>query len=54
MQWLLLTIASVTIIGNRHSEPSLNPDEAVCISRSTNNLGKSMNPTILPPATGKF
>ena len=28
-------------------------DEAVCILHSTNTLGKSMNPTILPPAMGK-
>ena len=29
-------------------------DEAVCISLSTNTLGKGMNPTILPPAMGKI
>ena len=28
-------------------------DEVVCISYSTNILGKGMNPTILPPAVGK-
>ena len=28
-------------------------DEADCISHSTNNLGKDMNPTVLPPAVGK-
>ena len=29
-------------------------DTAVCISHSVNTLGKSMNPTILPPAIGKI
>ena len=29
-------------------------DEAVCISDSTNTLGKGMNPTTLPPAMGKI
>ena len=28
-------------------------DDAVCISQSTDTLGKGMNPTILPPAMGK-
>ena len=28
-------------------------DENDCISHSTNNHGKGMNPTILPPAIGK-
>ena len=28
-------------------------DEAVCISHSTNTLGKGMNPTFLPPDMGK-
>ena len=28
-------------------------DENDCISYSTNNLGKGMNPIILPPAMGK-
>ena len=28
-------------------------DETDCISRSTNTLGKGMNPIILPPAMGK-
>ena len=28
-------------------------DETDSISRTTNNLGKSMNPIILPPAMGK-
>ena len=28
-------------------------DETDCISHSTNTLGKSMNPTILPPGMGK-
>ena len=29
-------------------------DEAVCISHSANNLGKSLNPIILPPAVDKL
>ena len=29
-------------------------DETVSISQSANTLGKGMNPTILPPATGKL
>ena len=29
------------------------PAEIDCISRSTNTLGKYMNPIILPPAMGK-
>ena len=29
-------------------------DETVCISHSTKNLGKGMNPIILPPAMGKI
>ena len=28
-------------------------DEAGCVSYGANNLGKGMNPTILPPAQGK-
>ena len=28
-------------------------DETHCISHTTNNLGKGMNPIILPPAMGK-
>ena len=28
-------------------------DETDCISHSTNTLGKSVNPIILPPAMGK-
>ena len=28
-------------------------DETDCISHSTNNLGKGMNPAILPPAMGE-
>ena len=28
-------------------------DETDCISRSTNTLGKGMNPIIFPPAMGK-
>ena len=28
-------------------------DETDCISHSTNTLGKSMNPIILPPAMGR-
>ena len=29
-------------------------DETDCILHCTNNLGKGMNPTILPPAMGKL
>ena len=29
-------------------------DEAVCISYSTNTIGKGINPIILPPAMGKL
>ena len=29
-------------------------DKTVCISHSTNTLGKGMNPTILPSAMGKL
>ena len=29
-------------------------DDTVCVSHSTNSLGKGMNPIILPPATGKI
>ena len=28
-------------------------DETVCMSHSTNTLGKGINPTILPPAMSK-
>ena len=31
-----------------------NLNKAVCISQSTDNLGKDMDPTILPPAMGKW
>ena len=41
----------LTVIGNRHGVQNL--DEAVCISHSTNTLGKGMNPTIFPSAMGK-
>ena len=45
----------ITITGNGSSNPSSYLDEAVCISHSANNtLGKSMNPTILPPAMGRI
>ena len=43
----------VIIVGNGHGNMSSNPDETDCISHSTNTLGKSMNPIILPPAMGK-
>ena len=29
-------------------------NEAICISHSANTLEKGMNPTILPPAKGKY
>ena len=44
----------VIVVGNGHGDTSSNPDEADCISRSTNTLGKGMNPIILPPAMGKY
>ena len=43
----------VSIVGNGHSDLNSNPGKVVCISLSTNTLGKHMNPTILPPAMGK-
>ena len=43
----------VNVIGNVHGDTSSNLDAADCISHSTNTLGKSMNPIILPPAMGK-
>ena len=43
----------VIVVGNGHGDTSSNPDEADCISHSTNTLGKGMNPIILPPAMGK-
>ena len=42
------------VIGNGHSNKSSILDKAVCISHSTNTLGKGMNPTILRPAMGKI
>ena len=43
----------MAIIGIGHSNQNSNLDEAVCTSHRTNTLGKSMNPTILPPTIGK-
>ena len=40
----------VIVVENGHGDPSLIPDEAVCIACS---LGKSMNLTILHPAMGE-
>ena len=43
----------VIVVGNGHGDKSSNLDETDCISRSTNTVGKDMNPIILPPAKGK-
>ena len=43
----------VTVIGNGHSNPSSNLDEAVCISYGANTPGKGMSPTILLPTMSK-
>ena len=43
----------VIVVGNEHGDMSSNPGRD-CISRSTNTLGKGMNPIILPPAMGKI
>ena len=43
----------VIFVGNGHGDTSSNPAETDSISRSTNTLGKGMNPIILPPAMGK-
>ena len=43
----------VTIIGNKHRDPSKILDVVVCTSHSTNTFGKGMNPTIILPAIGK-
>ena len=41
----------IIVAGNGHGDTIL--DETVCISHSTNTLGKGMNPIVLPPAMGK-
>ena len=41
------------IVGNRHGDESSNPGQDCLSSHSTNSLWKSMNPIILPPATGE-
>ena len=41
------------LVGNRHGDPSSNPNAAVCISSSANTFRKDMNPTIFSPAMGK-
>ena len=43
----------VIIIGNDTVIQVHIPDQASCVSHSTNTLGKGMNPIILPPAMGK-
>ena len=43
----------VIVVGNGHGDTSSNHDETDCISRSTNTLGKGMDPIILSPAMGK-
>ena len=43
----------VIIAGYGYGDMSSNPGQTDCISHSTNNLGKGMNPIILPPAMGK-
>ena len=45
--------AIVIVIENGHGNSSSNPKVAVCISHSTNTLGKGMNLSILLPAIGK-
>ena len=44
--------AMVTIVGNRHVDPSSNPGQD-CILHSANTLTKGMNPIILNPAMDK-
>ena len=43
----------VIVVGNGHGDRVQILEEAVCISRSANTIGKDMNPTILPQAIGK-
>ena len=43
----------VIVVGNGHSNPGSNPHQTVCISHSTNTLGKEMNPTILLPVMSR-
>ena len=43
----------VIVVGNEHGDTSSSPGRDNYISRSTNILGKGMNPIILPPAMGK-
>ena len=43
----------IIIIENGNDDQSSNLDEAIFNLFSANNLGKSINPTILPPAIGK-
>ena len=43
----------VIIVENGHGNLVQTLENAVCISHSTNTLGKGMYPTILPPAMGK-
>ena len=43
----------VIMVGNRDMTTQVQIlDEADCISHNSNNLGKDMNPHILPPAMG--
>ena len=41
------------VMGNGHGARVQIMSETDCISHSTNNLGKGMNPIILAPAIGK-
>ena len=43
----------VIVVGKGHGDTSSKLDETDCISHSTNTVGKSMNPIILPPDMGK-
>ena len=44
----------VISIGNEYGYRSSYHEQGFCILHSTNILGKSMNPTILPPAMSKI
>ena len=52
--WWWLLIKSIIMNPNMDTVTRVQiPHETDCISRSTNTLGKGMNPIILPPAMGK-
>ena len=46
-------VVMVIVVGNGHGDMISNPDEADCISHSTNTIGKGMNPIILTLAIDK-